>query len=157
MNPPASLGVQMQADEDSWSARSSRSRIRNQTDISSIRDIVKAASITRSMRTAPSLVQLFAGSRSDEGSAMWRGARLTAVFEHKDGWGRIFTTTPRFEDGNLIVEGKVVDEEDHETMTHGWEKDPDGGAYSRRVHKLPIFCWPMIEGLENTLTAKKLA
>jgi hypothetical protein len=34
----------MQADEDSWSARSSRSRISNQTDIGSIRDIVKAAS-----------------------------------------------------------------------------------------------------------------
>jgi hypothetical protein len=43
-DPLASLGVQMQADEDSWSARSSRSRIGNQTDISSIRNIVKAAS-----------------------------------------------------------------------------------------------------------------
>jgi hypothetical protein len=43
-DPPASLGVQMPADENSWNARSSRSRISNQTDISSIRNIVKAAS-----------------------------------------------------------------------------------------------------------------
>ena len=34
----------MQADEDSWSASSSRSRMSNQTYITSIRDIVKSAS-----------------------------------------------------------------------------------------------------------------
>ena len=61
----------MPADENSWNARSSRSRISNQTDISSIRNIVKAASNDQiDLRAAPSLVQLFAGSRSDEGSAM---------------------------------------------------------------------------------------
>ena len=32
---------------------------------------------------------------------------LTAVFEDKDGWGRIFTATPQFEGGKLIIEGKV--------------------------------------------------
>ena len=82
---------------------------------------------------------------------------LTAVFEDKDGWGRIFTATPRFEGGKLIIDGKDLDGRDHETTTHGWSKDPDSGTYARRVHKLPIFCWPMIEGLENALTAKKLA
>ena len=78
------------------------------------------------------------------------------MFEDEDGLGRIFTTTPRFEDGKLIIEGKVV-EKDHVTKTHGWVRDPDSRTYARRVHKLPIFCWPMIEGLEHALTAKKLA
>jgi hypothetical protein len=81
---------------------------------------------------------------------------LTAVFEDKDVSGRIFTTTPRFKAGKLIIEGKVVDENGVE-RAHGWVRDPDGGTYARRVHKLPIFCWPMIEGLKNALTAKKLA
>lgn len=81
---------------------------------------------------------------------------LTAVFEDEDsdGWGRIFTATPRFEGGKLIIEGTERDDRDHETKTHGWVKDPDTSTYARRVHKLPIFCWPMIEGLENALKSK---
>jgi hypothetical protein len=76
---------------------------------------------------------------------------LTAVFEGKDGWGRIFTATPRFEGGKLIIDGKDVDGRDHETTTHGWSKDPDPGTYARRVHKLPILCWPILEELVNAL------
>jgi hypothetical protein len=29
-------------------------------------------------------------------------------------------------------------------------------ARARRVHKLPISCWPTIEGLQNALKSKKL-
>ena len=76
---------------------------------------------------------------------------LTAVFEDKDGWGRIFTATPRFEGGKLIIDGKDVDDRDHETKTHGWSKDPNPGTYARRVHKLPILCWPILEELANAL------
>ena len=86
---------------------------------------------------------------------------LTAVFQEKlvvaglpfipDEWGRIYTATPNFDGGKLTIEGKKVDSWDQIQLTHGWAKDPDDGTYARRVHKLPIFCWPLIEGLENAL------
>jgi hypothetical protein len=46
-----------------------------------------------------------------------------------------------------------VDKWDQVVVTHGWAKDPDTGTYARRVQKLPIFCWPMIEGLTDALKA----
>ena len=85
---------------------------------------------------------------------------LTAVFEDENKVGRIFTATTQFEPGKPIIKpgrepapgmtGKYIE-------THGWQKDLDEGTKARRVHKLPIYCWPLIEGLEDALKAKKLA
>jgi hypothetical protein len=90
---------------------------------------------------------------------------LTAVFhnalipfdDNPAGWGRIYTTTPEFDGGKLTIEGREYDDRDQIKPTHGWVKDPDDGTYARRVHKLPIFCWPLIEGLENALAPKTRA
>jgi hypothetical protein len=93
---------------------------------------------------------------------------LTAVFKNKltipltgpidpDGFGRIYTATPKFDGGKLTMEGQKVDKWDDIKVTHGWAKDPDPGTVARRVHKLPIFCWPLIEGLENALAPKTRA
>jgi hypothetical protein len=92
---------------------------------------------------------------------------LTAVFEAKEKLGdigniivgRIFTATPKFDGGKLTIEGQKTDKWDKIKVTHGWAKDPDPGTYAHRVHKLPIFCWPLIEGLENALkpTASAIA
>ncbi len=79
---------------------------------------------------------------------------LTAVFEDKGGVGRIFTATPQFKGGNLIIERKETDNTGQIKTTHGWVREPDDRTASR-VHKLPIFCWPTIEGLEKALNAKK--
>ena len=72
--------------------------------------------------------------------------------------GDEFSLRPRsFEGGKLIIERKVVDPKDHVTTTHGWVKDPDPGTYARRVHKLPILCWPILEELANALKPESLA
>jgi hypothetical protein len=79
------------------------------------------------------------------------------LLDCQDGRGRIFTATPRFEGNKLIIDGKDVDNRDHEAKTHGWIKDPEKGTHARRVHKLPIFCWSIVEGLEDMLTPKNPA
>jgi len=79
---------------------------------------------------------------------------LTAVFEDKGGLGRIYTATPQFQGNQLIIEGIKIDKRNHETRTHGWVKESSDKIVARRVHKLPIFCWPAIEGLEKLVKLK---
>jgi hypothetical protein len=75
---------------------------------------------------------------------------LTAVFQDKDEERRIITATMRFErDQPIIQEGTKTDNLGNVTPTHGWVMDKSVWAY--RVHKQPIFCWPMVEGLEKKL------
>ena len=79
---------------------------------------------------------------------------LTAVFEDKGGLGRIYTATPRFEGKELIIERTVVGDRGNETKIHGWVREPSNTIVAKRVHKLPIFCWPTIEALEKVLQPK---
>ena len=72
-------------------------------------------------------------------------------------FGHIYTATPRFEAGKLIIDGTDVDDRDQEVKTHGWVKDPTEVTRASRVHKLPIFCWPLIEGLEDMLMKEAAA
>ncbi len=67
---------------------------------------------------------------------------LTAVIEEdQTRYGRIFTAAPQFEGGKLVIKD--------------WIRDPDGGTNALRVHKLPIFCWPIFEGLANALNVEE--
>jgi hypothetical protein len=88
-------------------------------------------------------------SACDDGS-------LTAIMEDKEGNRRIFTAATQFGEGLPIIkpgENLIRGTGDY-IPTHGWRRDPQESTSARRVHKLPIFCWPMIEGLESTLTAR---
>jgi hypothetical protein len=78
---------------------------------------------------------------------------LTAVFEDKDGIPRIITASTRFEPNQIIEEGQERDLRGNNVKTHGWVMDRE--AVAIRVQKQPIFCWPLIEGLENSLKPKK--
>jgi hypothetical protein len=87
-------------------------------------------------------------SACDDGS-------LTAAMQDKDGNRRIFTAATQFVEGLPIIKPgqKLNMRTGDRTPTHGWQQDPQD-ARARRVHKLPISCWPMIEGLESALTAR---
>jgi hypothetical protein len=68
---------------------------------------------------------------------------------------RIFTAATQFGKGLPIIKPgeNLIRGTGAYIPTHGWRQDPQESTDAHRVHKLPIFCWPMIEALESTLTA----
>jgi hypothetical protein len=68
------------------------------------------------------------------------------------GRGRIFTATPRFEKGKIIIEREAHNPKFGTiSTTHGWVRESHDRTVALRVHKLPIFCWSAIERLEKEL------
>jgi hypothetical protein len=80
---------------------------------------------------------------------------LTAIMQDKNKDRRIFTAATQFVEGLPIIKpGQDTNlTTGDRTPTHGWQQDPQDATRARRIHKLPIFCWPMIEGLESALKA----
>lgn len=85
---------------------------------------------------------------------------LVAAYVPSDDWQSglrpvIYSMTPRIDrkTGTLVIEGSGHDHGGHPVPNHGWVKAA-GSANAHRIHKQPIFCWPMLETLERTLTGK---
>ncbi len=84
---------------------------------------------------------------------------LTAVFMDKDRYGvgkggPIYTMAPVIDRKNrtLRITGLKGDLGGHTVRTSGWGTDKSMYAY--RVIKEPITCWPLIDGLRETLSSK---
>ncbi len=91
------------------------------------------------------------------------GTLVAAYYRRPDpqiGWGLepvIYSMTPRIDRKarTLVIEGSGHDHGGHPIPNHGWVKAAGSpNAHAHRIHKQPIFCWPMLETLAATLTAK---
>jgi hypothetical protein len=71
---------------------------------------------------------------------------LLAVFGN-----RIYTSVPDIDHGRrtIAIKGETVDDYGYKTETDGWTAIPD--VQAQRVHKEPIHCWRLLEGLEQAL------
>jgi hypothetical protein len=81
------------------------------------------------------------------------GTLVVTFSDRNDGKQRIYQSTPKIDhaERRIIVETTKRGDRGPAVTTHGWTEIPD--AEANRVHKQPIFCWSIVEGLATTLEA----
>jgi hypothetical protein len=82
---------------------------------------------------------------------------LTAVMidkeDSKEGRPNIYEATPELtwtsDERSIIIAGTTMNNYGQPVATNGWVQANSGNAH--RVYKQPIFCWPLLTGLERVL------